>query len=319
MPAVYINHADSATIFVDDTRKPNVGNSNLLSHTTINTSSGNNAATDTFTISVIIGIITAILIVLIATVVIALVLFRRKSVQQKPDYDGSYSTLSRENAQQMQPQSLHTHAELYDQIKLSPSTGQTEFISKCESENINNSLPPLSLDTHPSVNTKQHIQQSTGASNRSLHDAEESTSEQSTYTVVEKNKKWKKKVRGKESAQSQDTAAEKEGDSVPLYDLNTTDQKAVEQRDQPDQKQDAHEETYAVVHKKSKKGIVNSIETATPIPSQKVDSLEELYTTVKKKPTRNTAEDEEEAPPLPPHTVEELYTAVRKKNIGHTN
>ena len=141
--------------------------------------------------------------------------------------------------------------------------------------------------------------------NLSQYDEEEHTSEQPTYAVVDKKKK---RERVKELAQRQNSIAEEERDPVPLHEF--------EQRDQPKQGQDVYEGTYAVVHKKSKKGKTNTIETATPIPSQTVDSPEELYTAVKKKP----AEDEEEVPPLPPHTVEELYTAVQKNiNIRHTN
>ena len=307
----------------DDTTKPNVGDSNLPLHTTTTSAASyaaSYAANDKFTISIIIGIITTILMVLIATIVIALILFRRKSVQQKPNNNGLYSTLSKENAQQIQPQSLHTPAELYDQIKLSPSTGQTEFISKPESESINNNPPPSSYDIHPSVYTDEPnsaIPQTTVtvASNLSLHNAEERTSEQPTYAVVDKKKKREKERKGKESAQSQDTAAEKEGDPVPLYDFNASDQNAVEQRVKPKQRQGAQEDTYAVV-KKSKKSKPNAKETATPITSHTVYSQEDVYTAVKEKQKGSAAEDEEEAPPLPSHTFEELYTAVKKKPKG---
>ena len=132
---------------------------------------------------------------------------------------------------------------------------------------------------------------------------------------MDKKKKRKTEMKGKELAQSQDTAAEKEGDPAPLYYFNGSDQNTVEQRDQPKQRQGAHEDTYAVV-KKSKKSKPNAKETATPITSHTVESPEEVYTAVKKKPNGSTAEDEEEAPPLPPHTLEELYTAVKKKPKG---
>ena len=48
--------------------------------------------------------------------------------------------------------------------------------------------------------------------------------------------------RVKESAQRQNTIAEEKGNPVPLHDL--------EQRDQPKQRRDVLESTYAVVHKK---------------------------------------------------------------------
>ena len=205
----------------------------------------------------------------------------------------------------MQPQSLHAPTELYDKIQLSPSTGQTEFISKTEIENINNSSPPLSHGIHPSVDIEQPKcpSSATRKINLSQYDEEESSSEQPTYAVVDKKKK---RERVKESAQRQNTIGEEEGDPVPFHDFK--------QRDQPKQRQDVYESTYAVVHKKSKKDKANTKETATPIPSKKVDSPEELYTVVKKSP----AEDEEKIPPLPPHTVEELYTAVKKEPKGST-
>ena len=64
------------------------------------------------------------------------------------------------SGQQFQPQSTQNDsAQLYDQIRLSPSTGQTEFVSKPQSENINNLLcitHPTHSDTviHTSVHHK---------------------------------------------------------------------------------------------------------------------------------------------------------------------
>ena len=298
----------------DDT---NARDSSLSSNTTITNSAP--VATDVFTLSVVIGIITAILIVLTATVISVLVLFRRKSAQQKPDCDGSYSTLNRENTQQMLPQSLHTPAKLYDQIQLSPSTGQTEFVSKPDSENINNSSLPNSHNIYPSVGTElptypnSAISQIT-SSNISPHDVEETTSKQPTYAVIDKTKKRKEQIRGKESAISQYTEAEENGDPPPLYNPNT-DHYALQQGDQPKQRQDIHGGKYAVVHRRPKRGKANA---ETPIPSHTVDSQEQLYTAVKKKSKGSAAEDEEEAPPLPSHTVEVLYTAVKKKPKGST-
>ena len=43
------------------------------------------------------------------------------------------------------------------------------------------------------------------------------------------------------------------------------------------------------------------------------NTVEELYTAVKKKPKGSQPKDEEETPPIPSHTIEELYTAVEKK------
>ena len=198
-------------------------------------------------------------------------LFRRKSTQLKPDYDGSYSTLNREKIQQMKSQPLHTPTELYDQIQLSPSTGQAEFISNTECENINNTLTPSPHVIHPCVNKEQPAYPNSGvpqttSSNLSPH-KKESTSEQPTYAVVDKKRKQRNETRGKKSAQIENTAAEKKGDRDPLYSLNITDQITFEQRDQPEQRHNIHEEVYAVVNKKSKEGKADANQIATPIPS----------------------------------------------------
>ena len=100
----------------------------------------------------------------------------------------------------------------------------------------------------------------------------------------------------------QDVATEKAVDIASFLPKNYP-----QLKDEPKQRQDL-EEMYAVVHKKSKKGKASA-------EFEKTDTqISELYTAVKKKPKGSAAEDEEEAPPLPPHTVEELYTAVQKRN-----
>ena len=49
-------------------------------------------------------------------------------------------------------------------------------------------------------------------------------------------------------------------------------------------------------------------------------TIEELYTAVKKKPKGSEPkDDQEETPSIPPHTVEELYTAVEKKPKSNTD
>ena len=91
------------------------------------------------TVIIAIGVSIAILLLLSTTLIITVVVlicnYKRRSAKQKLNTDSSYSTLSRGTEQQVPIQ--HDSAELYDQIHLSPSTGQTEFIPKHESENIN--------------------------------------------------------------------------------------------------------------------------------------------------------------------------------------
>ena len=89
-------------------------------------------------------------------------------------------------------------AELCDQIHLSPSKVQTEFISKSEIANINNPNP-TPHNFHPTYSmagddiaehcsTLNTANQAT-TSQLSLHKANESTREQLTYAAVDKTKK----------------------------------------------------------------------------------------------------------------------------------
>ena len=239
----------------------------------------------------------------------------RKSTQKrKVDYDSSYSTLCRESGQQMQSQSLHTSNDLYDQIQLSPSTGQAEFISRNETANTNNS-PPHRTEyvIHPSVDKEKptSAKLKITASTISSQDEDKSTSEQPTYAVVNKKKKQKTENESV-NCKSQNTAAVSQNEDV-------TEQNAVEQgresQDSPDttkqfpsQTINSPEELYTAVKTKPKDRPAEDEIAPLILPY----TTEELYTAVKK-PHASTAGDDEEAPQIPPHTIEELYTAVQKK------
>ena len=86
-----------------------------------------------------IGVSIAMLLILSTTLIITVVVllwsYKRRLAKQKMT-DNTYSTLNRRTRQLQSIQCDST--ELYDQIHLSPSTGQTEFIPKPQSENINN-------------------------------------------------------------------------------------------------------------------------------------------------------------------------------------
>ena len=229
--------------------------------------------------------------ILLLTVIAAtaLVLMRKSAQKRKVDYvDSSYSTLCRESGQQMQSQSLHTSNDIYDQIQLSPSTGQAEFISRNETANTNNPPPhQTEYGIHPSVDKDKPklAKLKITASTISSQDEDKSTSEQPTYAVVNKKKK---QMTEKESVncKSQNIAAVSQNEGL-------TEQNAVEHRSHDQESQD-------------------SPDTTMQLSSQTIDSPQELYTAVKKKPKDRPAEDEI-APPIPPYTTEELYTAVKKK------
>ena len=270
-----------------------------------------------------IGVVITISILFLLTIIatLGLIIFLRKLAQRKTDCgdkDNSYSTLCRDSSQQMQSQSLHTSDDLYDQIQLSPSTGQAEFISRNETANTNNRPPhQTEYGIHPSVDKDKpkSAKLKITASTISTQDEDKSTSEQPTYAVVNKKKKQKTE---KESVncKSQNTAAVSQNEGVT--ELNAVEHGSHDQeiQDSPDatmqfssQTTDPPQALYTAVKKKPKERPVED-EIAPPIPPY---TTEELYTAVKKKPQASTAGDDEEAPQIPPHTIEELYTAVQKK------
>ena len=267
----------------------------------------------------------------------------RQSTQNKIDYDSSYSTLCRESGQQMQSQSLHTSNELYDQIKLSPSTGQAEFISRNETANTNS--PPshqTEYGIHPSVDKDKpkSAKLKITASTISSQDEDKSTSEQPTYSVVNKKKKQNTQNESvhcqsqNSVSQTQDITEQTEvkhrnqqQDSpeaattfhsvivVSPQELYTADKKRPNQMLTEREKNTSipsytTEELYTVVKKKCKARSAARDEVEPKIPPH---TFEDLYTVVQKRPKDSVTDDEEEAPPIPPHTVEELYTAVVKK------
>ena len=109
--------------------------------------------------------------------------------------DESYSTLNRGTKQQIQPQALNTPSEVYDQIQLSPSTGQSEPVSKYESEDTN-TFTSRTPDHH-------HMQESdvTKTNFKSLETGKDNSGDL-TYAVV--NKQKKKKAKSEESTQGQE-------------------------------------------------------------------------------------------------------------------
>ena len=134
---------------------------------------------------------------------------KKKSTKQKLYTDSPYSTPSTEIGQQIQSMQ-NDPAELYDQVHLSPSTGQMEFISKSKTVNVNNPNrtphnfhPTYSMAGYDIIaehsSTLNAVNQAT--SQLSLHEANESTSEQPTYAAVDKTKKKFKRQRKKEDPQ----------------------------------------------------------------------------------------------------------------------
>ena len=239
--------------------------------------------------SIAIGVSIVILLVLSTILIIIVVAFyKRRSAKQKFYTDCSYSTLSRASGPQTRTRSTQENSsELYDQIHLSPSTGQTEYIPKSENADINNPYTTLQ-NSHPAYstvgeNTTEHsstlnatIQET--STQQSLQVAQKSIGEQPTYAAIDKSKKKKFK-------------ADEKGPTVSPY--------------------AGHEVPSASAQEEKEKV------TKEDIPSP--HTIEQLYTAVNKKEKVCEPNDEEQAPRIPPHTVEELYTAVQKKPKGRSN
>ena len=261
----------------------------------------NYAASSASVLPILIGIGVAILIVLTAILAITLVLlYLRKSTKRKAksDYDNSYSTLCRGDTQQLQSHSQQVPSDLYDQIHLSPSTGQAEVISNAEIENIN-SLSSHQTDYLPNTDKDQ-----SGQNNVSI-------SEQPTYAAVKKKQKKNKLMKGKKSEQNQNSAAE---EKVMLCSLTATDKTDMQKNHDQDEATPTTTESQEALYTAAKKkpnDIRADNEEKVPFPPP--HSVEELYTTVSKNVKGSAIEEEEGAPQIPPQTVEDLYTVVMKK------
>ena len=261
-------------------------------------------------LEVVAGIITIVVLALVLTVVVAITLglILKRLTKKKLDHDSSYSVLSRGTNRQLQPQSPN---DMYDQIKLSPLTGQAEFVSNIETDNISRNLQHQQ-DTHQRIETQQHrmasLPNATAMNSSAQNDSNTSAPEQPTYAVVNKIKK-KKQQTEKESVQKSKAKDRNEEESVTqgLNGQKTEDDTATDGVESLDQ-------LYTVVKKKPKGRAADEDENAPPIPPH---TVEELYTAVNKIPKVRAATKEEEAPPIPPHTVEELYTAVNKTPKGN--
>ena len=243
-----------------------------------------------------------------------------------------YSTLNRRAGQSQALQQDST--QLYDQIHLSPSTGQAEYVPNSETANTNNpSQTPQNF--HPIYSTDggdiaEHSSAfNTGnqatTSQLSPQNTHESTSEQPTYAAVDTSKK--KKLKLKEDMKCK--AAEK-GPPVAPYAGREVPSATTREMKENITKQEiisphTIEELYTAI--KKPKGCEPKGEEEKP-PTPPPHTVEELYTAVQKKPKSKSnadgnkdetslADDIEAAPPIPPHTVEELYTAIIKKPKGN--
>ena len=269
-----------------------------------------------------IGVSTVGLLILSSALIITVVVVirnycnRRRLAKQKLNTDAPYLTLNRGSRLQVPPQYIQQNSnELYDQIHLSPSTGQTEFIPKPQIENINN--PPYnSHPTHPDTENSVTNESAASRANSSMD----------TYAAIDKsNKKKVKKDDIKHTAAEKHTL--KVSSSRGAHADNSTktlrSQKFLDDTYAPDHQGQERvnseqeksnpphsvEELYTAVKKKPKG---SSAPVNEPVPQM----AEDLYTAVMKKPKENSANDEV-VPPIPPHTVEELYTAVHKKPVGN--
>ena len=223
---------------------------------------GNSQSTELIAVGVAGAVFLTLTIFLIITLSLLLWHHKRKTYKSEIDpnsgsmtENASYSTSERGIMQQSQPQ---PSTELYDQIHLSPSTGQTELISKIESETASIQISNIysSVDaeaSQPVLNSETEMRQ---------------LPEDATYAVVDKKKKEKKSREASDNSKRNDhtnaeeSAMEKENEQIKAQD------------------QSSLEEMYAVVHKKPKKSNRQE-EMAPAIPAYTVESL---YTAVQRKP-----------------------------------
>ena len=249
---------------------------------------GTDITTSNDALKVAIGIIIAIATLLTTVLVlIAVVIFARKSTKQKRDHDSPYSVLRRGTIRQLQPPVDNNPSGMYDQIKLSPLTGQAEFDCNAETGNTSSNIMQRQQNT---ANHGIERNQLKIASSPKTSDKHNDNTEHATYAVVNKKKKNKLSQKAEVHDNCESTTQKNANGQASLEDL------------------------YAAVKKKTKGRAAKEDDNAPPVPPH---TVEELYTAVSKIPKVRAATKEEEAPPIPPHTVEELYTAVNKTPKGN--
>ena len=215
---------------------------------------------------VAVGAVGALLLILIVSLIIilSLILWHRRRGNRKSEIDpnslsmredASYSKFERGMRQKTQQQDSNS-TEVYDQIHLSPFTGQSELISKTETETAEVSIIP---NIYSNVDMENSQPQSS---------SEASKPEDATVTYALVNKKKKKKKSKGASANKDDSTME---ENSKIKEKREEEVKA--------QEQPSLEEMYAVVQKKPKKSEEQD-ETPPPIPPPTVESL---YTAVQKK------------------------------------
>jgi hypothetical protein len=137
-----------------------------------------------------------------------------------------------------------------------------------------------------------------------------STSEQLRCAAVKKNKKKNKHMKRKEFPRNASTVEK----NIALCSNSALDKADNQTIVTPTSVHTTEppEALYSAVKKKPKAD--RDKEEKVPPPSP--HSVEELYTAVKKNIRGSAMEEEEGAPQIPPHTIEDLYTAVMKKPKG---
>ena len=278
--------------------------------------------TSSITKNIAIGVSILILLTLstiLITVVILTWSYKRRYAKQELYTDTLYSTLNRDSGVQVQPALYiqHDSAQFYDQIHLSPSTGQTEFIPKPQSENVNN-LSYKSHPTHPKENSVTLSAESQTNPPQAIYAAIDKSKkkqvrkENTNHTAIEKKSLPVSPYIQKESS-STDKGAHAGGNDDPtmrsqkyLDNMCASDHKNQEKVSSEQESNPPHtvEELYTAVKKKPK----GSVPVNEPI-------LEDFCTAIMKKP-KDSSPDGEAAPPIPSHTIEELYTAIQKKPKG---
>jgi hypothetical protein len=253
---------------------------------------------------------------LIITVAVLIRSYRKRLAKQELNTDASYSTFNRGTGLQVQPQFTQQNSnELYDQIHLSPSTGQTELIPQPQSENTNNpryNSHPIHPNTDNSVTTSAASQKTSPTATYAAIDNSKRKKENKDDTKHTAAEKYTPKVsssKGVYKVEGKDNSAK-----MSLGDMYAPDHQYQGRVNSEQGSNPSHsvEELYAAVKKKPK-GSCSSAPVNESVPQK----AEDLYTAVMKKPKENSVNDEV-VPPIPPHTVEELYTAVHKKPVGNT-
>ena len=240
--------------------------------------------------------------------------YKRRSAKRELNAECQeyYSVLSRGSEQQQESQFIaHDSAEPYNHIHMSPSTGQTMFTPKLESESINNSIYDLNCTrphTQHYTDTRVTSKTNTSVATQNFSQLDENSSIGPMYETIDEGVK-KKVTRHSQSV------AKKRGPSVPPFVQKVVlNSGAEEGAYTAGGKSVTSQECFNDAYYKDMKRFNDEQEShgGTRAAQLALHNARHLYTEVMKK-RKGSSTVRNVVSPVQTRTVEALYSEIQKK------